>query len=126
MARPAAIDALLDLLPSEGEQFHPAAQELWTKAFSALLNITYGAVPAVATASPQKAPTAAPKATSDVDGPVTCPDCGTVSKTSGGYRQHRYRNHPTGDAVHVSGPPPKPAPTPQDNARQRAAEAMYL
>lgn len=126
MARPATIDALLDLLPSEGEQFHPAARELWTKAFSALLDITYGAAPAAAPTAPQTAPTAAQTATSPVDSPITCPDCGAVSKTAGGYRQHRYRNHPTGDAVHVSGPPPKPAPTAQDNARQRAAEAMYL
>lgn len=135
MGRPAALEALLDLLPADGEPFPAAAREMWTRAFSSILDVTYGAAPAAAPTTPSQAATQQPSsipaaptpqpakrgpgrpagslpgdAKAHADGSVTCPVCGKRPATADAYRQHWRRYHSAGVA-HISGPPPKPAPT---------------
>jgi len=162
MPRPPAVEALLDLLPEAGAPFHQAERAMWTRAFASILDIAYGAPAPVEQAAPPAItapePAAAPakrapgrpagvlpgNAKRHADGSVTCPLCGKRPSSADAYRQHWRRNHETGDIAHVSGPPPRPAPSfapppppePEqpaqppvsmfeERARQRAIEAAF-
>lgn len=120
MARPAAVEALLELLPPEGQPFHPAAREIWAQAFSTILDLTYGATTTAAPTEPSQPAEAPPVgrrpgrpkgSRNKPGGPVVCPDCGKTPASADAYKQHRRRYHSHEEVRHVSGPPPRPAPT---------------